>query len=424
MKKLYLLPISLIGTLTFAQVAINSVTPKGTLDVTSKTSDGSTSEGILIPRLTGNALHDAETAAVYGNDQDAMLVFVTAPPDPGNRTGQVEGMDDRGFYYFDAGSNRWVKMTTSGASTAQIGQLLCSSSTNSGVLEATEPATGVNVTIPYNVANGGAYSAINIPSNGVTGLTAVLPSGTLNNGSGTLTLAITGTPAAAGTAVFDISLGGQDCGFAIQVQPASSFQETLPVTINGQTRQMMTHNLGADQTQDPDVPSQAIMGNYYQWGKKNPVATAYISAAAISGWSTSAAANKAWNSGTEAAPVKTTNDPCPDGFRVPTQSEWASFNTNSTTSIIGTWVTTANGGDNNFTAARKFTNNGSTLTFPTAGLRFYSTGALGYRAYYGAYWSSTEYYTYAYYLYFDSTTVSPANDSYRPYGFSVRCISE
>ncbi|UCA61754.1 hypothetical protein KB553_09530 [Chryseobacterium rhizoplanae] len=424
MKKLYLLPISLFGIISYAQVGVNNTTPKVTVDMTAKTTDGSKSEGLLIPRLTGNALHDAETAAVYGSDQHAALVFVTAAPDPNNRTGQVEGMDAPGFYYFDAGSNRWVKMTTSGTNTAQIGQLLCAQSINSGVLEATEPAAGVDTTIPYNQGNGGTYSGLSIPSTGVTGLFAQLPSGTLNNGSGTLTFSITGTPSTAGTAVFNLLLGGQDCGFSITVQPASSFPETLPVIINGQTRQMMTHNLGADQTQDPDVPSQAIMGSYYQWGKKNPVATAYTSAAAISGWSTASAADKSWNSGTEAVPVKTSNDPCPDGFRVPTRNEWVSFNTNSTTSIIGTWVTTANGGDNNFTAARKFVNNGSTLTFPTAGNRLNSTGALVSRAGYGYYWSSTENSTNAYSLYFNSTTINPAFYNNRTYGFSVRCISE
>ncbi|MEF9478724.1 hypothetical protein OWR28_14355 [Chryseobacterium sp. 1B4] len=335
-------------------------------------------------------------------------------------------MDSRGFYYFDAGSNRWVKMTTSGTSTAQIGQLLCSSSTNSGVLEATELAVGVTVTVPYNNGNGGTYSALHIPATGtITGIFADLPSGTLNNGAGTLTFNITGTPTAAGTAIFDLSVGGQDCGFSIPVQPASSFQETLPVVIDGVTRQMMTHNLGADQTQDPDVPNQAIIGNYYQWGKKNPVATAYTSAPAISGWSTAAAANKAWNSGTEAVPVKTTNDPCPQGFRVLTRNEWVSFNTNSTTSIIGTpWATGQNDGATKYNAAKIFVNNGSTLTFPTAGARYDITGALEYRANIGNYWSSTENGTNAYYLKFYSNSVDPTNSFYRSSGFSVRCISE
>ncbi|MBT2623665.1 hypothetical protein [Chryseobacterium sp. ISL-6] len=100
MRKMYLLPIVLIGALSYGQVGINNVAPKITLDVQSKTTDGSTSEGFLLPRVTGNALHAAEAAAVYGADQDAALAYVTAAPDPANRTGQVEGMDAPGFYYF------------------------------------------------------------------------------------------------------------------------------------------------------------------------------------------------------------------------------------------------------------------------------------------------------------------------------------
>ncbi|MBT2620591.1 hypothetical protein [Chryseobacterium sp. ISL-6] len=157
MKKLYLLQITFMGTWSFAQVGVNSVTPKRTLDVTSNTSYSSTSDGFLIPRLTGNILHNAETAGIYGADQNAMLVFVTAAPDPGNRTGQVEGMETAGFYYFDAVTNRWVKLMSGGTSTAQIGQLLCSSATNTGILETMKSASGVNVTIPYNAGNGNTF---------------------------------------------------------------------------------------------------------------------------------------------------------------------------------------------------------------------------------------------------------------------------
>ncbi|MFS4432226.1 FISUMP domain-containing protein [Chryseobacterium sp. S90] len=423
MRKMYLLPMAFIGALSYGQVGINSLTPKSTLDVASKTSDGSTSEGILIPRITGNALHDAETAAVYGNDQDAMLVFVTAAPDPNNRTGQVEGMDVRGFYYFDAGSNRWVKMVSSGTSTAAVTQMLCSASIDIGVLEAGKPAAGINTSIPYNGGNGGIYSAVSVPSTGVTGLTATLPSGTLNNGSGTFTFNITGTPSAAGTAVFTISIAGETCGFTRTVAAGGSFPDVVPVIINGQTRQMMTHNLGADTSQDPNIPNQAIMGSYYQWGKKNPVATAYTGSGAISGWSTSAAANKAWNSGTEAVPVKTANDPCPAGFRVPTRNEWVSFVTNSPNPTnIGTFVGSP-GSATNFTVGKKFVNNGSTLVFPVAGNRNSTTGALTRRAYNGLYWSSTENSTNAYYLLLISSSVNSASLN-RTDGFSVRCVSE
>ncbi|MBP1164572.1 MULTISPECIES: FISUMP domain-containing protein [unclassified Chryseobacterium] len=426
MKKMYLLPIVLMGVLSYGQMGVNNLTPKSTVDIASKTTDGSTSEGLLIPRLTGNQLKAAETAAVYASAQHATLVFVTAAPDSNNRTGQVEGMDAPGFYYFDAGSNRWIKILSSGASTPALTQLLCSAATHIGVLEATSPASGVSVTVPYNGGNGGVYSEQIVPSVGVTGINAVLASGTLNNGSGNLIFNIVGTPAAAGTATFNINLGGESCGFNIMVQPNTNFADVVPVIINGETRQMMTRNLGADPTMDPDIPTQAIMGSYYQWGKKNAAATAYTSEAAISGWNTTNAANKAWNSGTEAAPVKTANDPCPAGFRVPTGNELSGFNAASTVSNIGTFVASP-GSATNFSVAKKFVNNGSTLTFPVAGQRNYSAGVLEERANRGVYWSSSESQdstVYSIYFTLFSTNVSGSNFGFRTMGYSIRCISE
>jgi uncharacterized protein (TIGR02145 family) len=415
----------LLSAISYGQVGINNLVPKGTLDVQSKTADGSASEGLIIPRITGNALHMAEAAGVYGADQHAILTYVTVAPDPDNRTGQVEGMDTPGFYYFDSGSNRWVKMISSGTSTASVTQLLCSNSSDVGVLEAGSLASGVSTTIPYTGGNSGTFSGLSVASTGtVTGLTATLASGTLNNGNGTLIFNISGTPSGSGTAVFVIDFAGEICGFNRTVQPSTSFADTVPVIINGQTRQMSTRNLGADPTQDPNVPSQSIMGSYFQWGKKNAVALASTGSGAISGWSTSSATNKAWNSGTEAVPVKTANDPCPTGYRVPTRNEWTAFNSASTNSNIGTWATGQTDGATNYMAAKVFINNGSTITFPSAGSRSSTVGALGYRATSGAYWSSTEFNTNAYDFYFNNSTIIPATDAARSLGISIRCISE
>ncbi|MEF9478728.1 hypothetical protein OWR28_14375 [Chryseobacterium sp. 1B4] len=60
-------------------------------------------------------------------------------------------------------------------------------------MEATSPASGVSVAIPYNGGNGGVYSGLSIPSVGILNLNAELASGTLNNGNGTLIFNITGT---------------------------------------------------------------------------------------------------------------------------------------------------------------------------------------------------------------------------------------
>jgi len=53
----------------------------------------------------------------------------------------------------------------------------------------------------------------------VTGLTATLSAGTLSSGAGSLTYAISGTPAGTGIASFVLSIGGQTCTLSRTVEP-------------------------------------------------------------------------------------------------------------------------------------------------------------------------------------------------------------
>jgi uncharacterized protein (TIGR02145 family) len=184
----------------------------------------------------------------------------------------------------------------------------------------------------------------------------------------------------------------------------------------GVSKVFMAHNLGANTALDPHTPVRGIHGNYYQWGILAHVADDTTLAAAISPWNTIAAANSAWLDAS-----KTATDPCPAGFRVPTRAQWAGVIANNTRSSTGSWAA----GDANFGSAIHWGPNESTknLTLPAAGFRGNSNGALSGRGSNGLYWSSTEFGTNAYSLFFFSSNALTYS-IYRTAGFSVRCVSE
>ena len=196
----------------------------------------------------------------------------------------------------------------------------------------------------------------------------------------------------------------------------------------------MDRNLGATQvaTGSQDFASY---GNLYQWGRAADGHQVIMRDAASltngtnppSGSSSSAAGSVAsgseganfitgnsdwlieqddvrWSTGTGIAPLKTANDPCPSGYRVPTEIELAAERTS--------WT------DNNAVGAYS-----SPLKLPFAGRRSSSDGTLNYVGSLGSYWSSTVSSTYARGLYFNSTTADVGNRN-RAYGFSVRCIKD
>lgn len=110
----------------------------------------------------------------------------------------------------------WTKLALNCTKTTSVTQAIvtsidCAGAVNNGTLASGQSAAGVSSVINYAGGNGGGYAAQNISSTGVTGLTASLSAGTLAAGSGNLTYTITGTPSAAGTASFNISIGGQSC---------------------------------------------------------------------------------------------------------------------------------------------------------------------------------------------------------------------
>lgn len=113
MKKLYFIIGLGFPLFSYAQVGINTNTPKVTLDVTGNPTE-SILDGIIAPRITGNNLR----AKTYGIDQNGAFVYVTlADTSP---SGQTVDVTSTGYYYFDFNTvtnGKWVKFGSGTAST-------------------------------------------------------------------------------------------------------------------------------------------------------------------------------------------------------------------------------------------------------------------------------------------------------------------
>lgn len=200
---------------------------------------------------------------------------------------------------------------------------------------------------------------------------------------------------------------------------------------SGVFKEFMCHNLGADQTADPFTGSYKINGAYWQWGNLNySVGNPTDATGAVPAYTWNAnnysASATAWNSGTEAAPIKSSNDPCPAGYRVPTKTEWAGACANNAYTYAGTYAEN----NTNFSYMFYFAPGGTiALPLPFAGRREYNTGSNAYRGAWFHYWSSTFYgfngATYSsWHLYSSGSSNAVVNTQANLYGQSIRCIAE
>ena len=186
----------------------------------------------------------------------------------------------------------------------------------------------------------------------------------------------------------------------------------------------MDRNLGATQVATSSTDA-ASYGDLYQWGRNSdghqirgssiaggPVASGSEGSNFITSggdWlSSSPQDDTRWNGSAKGA-----HDPCPAGFRVPTETEIEAERNNGGTGFWGT-----GSAQNNPAGAYN-----SPLKLPVAGYRNASLVGLFNVGNSGFYWSSSVSGTFARYLHFDG----PAAFMYsanRADGFSVRCIKE
>ena len=181
-------------------------------------------------------------------------------------------------------------------------------------------------------------------------------------------------------------------------------------------RTWMDRNLGASQVATSSTDSLAY-GDLYQWGRgfdghqcRNSDTTSSLNNGDDPGHSdfiTKSSSPYDWRNPQNDSlwqGVDGINNPCPTGYRVPTETEWEEE--------VGTWAYRNASGTY-----------GSVLKLPMAGTRFSSNGSLYSVGAFGRYWSSTVAGIDARYLDLDGGYAGMTTND-RSYGQSVRCIKD
>lgn len=116
---------------------------------------------------------------------------------------------------------------------------------------------------------------------------------------------------------------------------------------------------------------------------------------------------------------KTGEDPCPEGWRVPTYDELSNLRAN-----YSSWTTDASEHNGRyFTGEYTYMEGIAQIFLPAAGYRYYIDGSVSKRGYVGDYWSSTSIQSLLYYLGFDSGGVYMGGGN-RANEYTVRCVQE
>ncbi|MCT3918037.1 hypothetical protein HZQ04_18425 [Elizabethkingia anophelis] len=312
---------------------------------------------------------------------------------------------------------------------------------NSGILGNITNITSGTLTPHYS------DGAISLLSGTISGRTT-LSSGAALSFSGLNTTTVTSTPVfvnadtganATGGFSADITIAGTTKkvslpnSFKITPENKSNFTINLrkcgayigPNNDPANFKEFMCQNLGATEGIDPFSPEAGNHGDKYQWGANTNEAGRYISQAndqsnsgTVSGWISTPKPNGSWSD-----TIKTANDPCPSGYRVPTIAQWQAVINNNNIERVGSWT---NVGDTYSSVLYlKNVSNVITLMLPASGQRLSLNGLNMFRGVKARYWSSSEYQSDKAFNMSVERLVYPGSDiSDRGFALPIRCIAE
>jgi len=332
------------GSLSSGTTAGNTPYWNGTVWVVNNSNIHNNGSGVGIGTTSPNASAKVEIASTTQGFLPPRMTTVQRTAIASPAIGLVIYNTTTNCLNFYMGSG-WNETCGTLITTGIITGLNCVGATTTGSLESGTAASGVSKSVPYTGGNAGNYGAQAVSSTGVLGLTANLAGGTFASGAGNLVYTISGTPATSGTASFAIAIGGQSCSFTASVAvPIGTFAvgtvncsagPTLVVNVTNPTtgKIWMDRNLGAAQVATSSSNTTSY-GDLYQWGRladghqcRNSATTATLSSTdqpangsfiespyTLFDW-LSPQNDNLWQG------VNGVNNPCPSGYRIPTDPE-------------------------------------------------------------------------------------------------------
>jgi hypothetical protein len=396
MKKILIFMMAITSLTIFAQVGIGTTSPASSsiLDLTA------TNKALLLTRVANTAaiaspvngmmIYDISSNCVKGYENGVWTGCLSAASGGGGSTTPTSPQNKIGYGSFGGktcfdvalGNDNTNSCGSLSGRTAQKADFTLAA-TNTQSYTFKPSGTVSNVRFSFVNTNGSPITAISGGNTGNSITTNVVATVNFSNTLNTAAAGLTNANALKGDIYVIYNDGATNNGTDRQLKVSVSIKDCAccgAYISATEWKEFLCHNLGADTSLDPNVPVQAIHGDYYQWGRNTPVATAYTPAGAITGWNTTIAPIGSWNHFS-----KTPYDPCPVGYTVPSKDQWWEMRFNNSFSLTGTTWTDNN---TNFGNAVHIGPDSSTktLTLPATGYRFSNNGGLFQRAEYGYYW--------------------------------------